>query len=89
MGSDDGHVVVPHSAISAEALANLIDDFITREGTDYGEREHTAEDKRASVRRQLERGKVVIVFDPESESVNLVLAEELAQAAKGTGARRR
>ncbi len=77
MDSELSHVVVPHSSISAEALANLVDDFITREGTDYGEREHSPEEKRASVERQLAKGTVLIVFDPESETVNLVRAEDL------------
>lgn len=77
MDSEANHVVVPHESLSIEALANLIDDFISREGTDYGEREHSAEEKRASVQRQLAKGTVLIVFDPESETVNLVRAEDL------------
>jgi uncharacterized protein YheU (UPF0270 family) len=76
METDAKHVVVPHDALSAEALANLIEDFITREGTDYGEREHTADEKRAAVKHKLERGTIVIVFDLESESASLVNADE-------------
>lgn len=82
MDSESNHVVVPHGSLSTEALANLIDDFITREGTDYGEHEHSPEEKRASVQRQLERGTVLIVFDPESESVNLMRAEDLRAQAR-------
>jgi len=74
------HVIVPHGSLSAEALTNLVDDFITREGTDYGEREYSPEEKRASVQRQLDKGAVLIVFDPESESVNLVRKEDLGSA---------
>ena len=70
------HIVVPHDALSVEALANLIEDFITREGTDYGEREHTADEKRAAVRQKLAKGTIVIVFDLESESAALVNADE-------------
>jgi hypothetical protein len=50
----------------------LIEEFVTRDGTDYGEREHTLEQKKRAVARQLERGEVVIVFDPESETCNII-----------------
>jgi uncharacterized protein YheU (UPF0270 family) len=71
------YIRVPHTALSPAALQGLIEEFITREGTDYGEREHSLEEKRASVQRQLERGEAVILFDPQSESTTLVRREEL------------
>lgn len=83
MDSEAKHVVVPHASLSVDALANLIDDFISRDGTDYGEREHSADEKRASVQKQLSKGTVLIVFDPESESVNLVRAEDLRAESHG------
>jgi hypothetical protein len=63
-------VVVPPDAISAEALEGLIEEFVTRHGTDLGE----AGDKAAQVRRLLRSGKVQIVFDPNTESCNIVEA---------------
>jgi uncharacterized protein len=45
---------------------------VLREGTDYGEREHSLEQKVAQVRIQLERGLARILFDPESNTVTLV-----------------
>ncbi|HSJ96331.1 MAG TPA: YheU family protein [Myxococcota bacterium] len=65
---------IPVEALSAEALRGLIESFVGREGTDYGERERSLEEKVADVRRQLERGEARIVFDPETESVNIVPA---------------
>jgi uncharacterized protein YheU (UPF0270 family) len=44
---------------------------VLREGTDYGEREFSLEQKVAQVRAQLERGRARIVFDPESNSVTI------------------
>ena len=67
-------VEIPVEALSAEALRGLIESFVGREGTDYGERERSLEEKVADVRRQLERGEARIVFDPETESVNIVPA---------------
>ena len=65
-------VQVPLSAVSPEALAGLVGEFVTRDGTDYGTQERSVESKTLSVRRQLERGEVVIVFDAESETFNIV-----------------
>lgn len=66
------HVVVNPQDLSPEAFAALVEEFITREGTDYGHGDHTLDDKVAAVRRQIEKGEARIVFDPELESVNIV-----------------
>jgi len=65
-------VEVPLDALSVDTLRALIESFVAREGTDYGDRERTLEEKVDDVRRQLDRGEARIVFDPESESVNVV-----------------
>ena len=65
------HVEIPHRALSVEALRGLIEEFVTREGTDY-DREYSLEDKRNAVRRQLDRGEAIIVFDPETETANII-----------------
>lgn len=70
-------------SLSAAALEGLVDEFITREGTDYGAREHSLEEKRGSVLRQLARREVMIVFDFESESTTIISREELARAGLG------
>jgi uncharacterized protein YheU (UPF0270 family) len=72
----------PHDALSEDALQGLIDDFVTREGTDYGLHEHSLDDKRATVMRQIARGQAVILFDPESETTTLVRREELTSPRK-------
>ena len=73
------HIEVPHGALSPSALEGLVEEFITREGTDYGPREYSLEQKRDSVLKQLTRGAVLIVFDLEAEATTLVTREELAQ----------
>lgn len=75
-------VVIPHTSLSAEALRGVIEEFVTREGTDYGEQEHSLEQKAERVSRQLEAGEVVIVFDPETESVGLLRHEQLKALAR-------
>jgi uncharacterized protein YheU (UPF0270 family) len=68
---------VPPETLAASVLRALIEEFVTRDGTDYGEAERTLDEKVADVERQLSLGEVSIVFDPETESVNLVTAREL------------
>ena len=68
-------VEVPYSAISEEALVRLIEEFVTRAGTDYGTVERTLAEKIADVRRQLVRGEAKIVFDPETETANIVASQ--------------
>lgn len=74
--SEEG-VVVPWEHLSEEALRGVIENFVTLEGTEYGFEEVDLETKVADVRRQLERGEVVVVFDPKSETAGLVRKDAL------------
>jgi uncharacterized protein YheU (UPF0270 family) len=65
-------VEVPHCELSADALRGLIESFVLREGTDYGERDVAHETKITQVRRQLERGEAKILFDPATETVDII-----------------
>jgi uncharacterized protein YheU (UPF0270 family) len=65
-------MLIPQSALSDEALEGVIKEFVLREGTEYGEQEVSLETKVKQVRRQLDRGEVVVVYDEESESVDIV-----------------
>ena len=69
-------VIVPHASLSAEALRGVIEDFVTREGTDYGLHEHSLEQKCNHVAKQVHSGDVLIVFDVEAESVSLIRREQ-------------
>ncbi len=66
-------VEVPFGLLSSEALQGLLESFVLREGTDYGAREYSLEEKVAHVRTQLERGQARILFDSESNTVTLML----------------
>ena len=67
-------VVVPHTELDADVLRAVIESFVLREGTDYGDREFTLDQKVGRVLRQLERGEARIVFDPQTDSVDIVAA---------------
>jgi len=63
---------VPYTELSTDALQGVIDNFILREGTDYGDRTFSHEQKVVQVLRQLERGEARILFDPLDSSVTIV-----------------
>ena len=64
-------VEVPYTDLPAELLHTVVESFVLREGTDYGEREFSMEDKVSGVIRQLKKGEAKIVFDPETDSVTI------------------
>jgi len=64
---------IPFEALSAEALDGVIDDYVNREGTDYGHREFDLEQKRAAVLRELTSGRAVITYDPDTETTTIVV----------------
>ena len=65
-------VEVPRDSLSHEALRGVIEEFVTRAGTDYGAQERTIEEKIADVERQLERGDAVVVFNVDAGTTNIV-----------------
>jgi uncharacterized protein YheU (UPF0270 family) len=64
-------VVVPHTELAPELLKAVVESFVLREGTDYGEKEVSFEAKVARVIAQLRSGEATILFDPQSESVTI------------------
>ena len=64
-------VVVPYGELDADLVRSVIESFVLREGTDYGEREISLADKVERVIRQLERGDAQIIFDPQTETVDI------------------
>lgn len=73
-------IVIPHQRLSPEALTGLIEEFVTRDGTDSGYTRGSLEENVAMVRRQLDRGQAVIVFDDRSKTCNIMPAETVASA---------
>jgi uncharacterized protein len=63
---------IPYQKLSQSILEKVIEDFVTREGTDYGDGHFSLEDKIAKVKQQLVSGKVGITFNSEDESCYIV-----------------
>jgi len=65
-------VEVPIAALSADALRGVVEAFVLREGTDYGAREFTHEEKVTQLLAALASGEARILYDPATESVTLL-----------------
>jgi uncharacterized protein YheU (UPF0270 family) len=80
MSESSNLVIIPADQLSAEALQGVIEEFITREGTDYGEVELTLAEKVEIVREQLRRRLVVVAFDTLTESCTITTREDAERA---------
>lgn len=69
---------IPYTALSPEALQNLVEEFVTREGTDYGSHAYSLADKVRHVLRQIETGRAVILYDPRTSTSHIEVRERLA-----------
>ncbi len=65
-------IIIPYDQLSIEALKGVIEEFVTRDGTDYGEIEVSLEIKISQVLEQIKSGKAVIVFDQETETCTIL-----------------
>jgi uncharacterized protein YheU (UPF0270 family) len=73
-------MIIPWKELKPETLQALIEEFVSREGTDYGERELTFDTKCAQVRKMLEKREIEVVFDQASESCDLREARSIKKS---------
>lgn len=62
------YVEIPWQKLSPEAFQGMLEELVTRDGTDYGESEMSLDAKISQLRRALESKKATIVFSPDTES---------------------
>jgi uncharacterized protein YheU (UPF0270 family) len=67
---------IPVDKLSPDALQGVIEEYISRSGTDYGEVEASTETKFMHVKFKLETGSAVLIFDDETETTNIFLAND-------------
>lgn len=61
-------IEIPPGELSEAALRGVVEAFVLREGTDYGERDYTFEQKVTQVLDQIARGEARIMFDPDTRA---------------------
>lgn len=76
-GEEVATIRVAPDDLQPDTLRAVVESFVLREGTDYGEHEASLEDKVAQVLVQLRRGEAHITFDPATESINVVVTSAI------------
>lgn len=78
-------IIIPPSDLADETLRAIIESFVVREGTDYGDVETSLSAKVAEVSRQISRGEVLVVWDEVLESCNLITRTQWQRYLKEEG----
>jgi uncharacterized protein YheU (UPF0270 family) len=76
-------VAIPPARLQAQTLQALLEEFASRDGTDYGWREQSLDEKVAQLRRGLEGGALTLLYDSESEHWDLLEHEQAARLLEG------
>jgi hypothetical protein len=69
-------IEVPYERIDPDTLHRMIEEFVTRDGSDWGDAGCTLEDKVQQVLQQLRNKKVIVVFDHTSQTANFVVSRK-------------
>ncbi len=65
-------MLIPHTKLSPATLRAVVEEFVTRDGTDYSSVEQRVE----NVLEQLEAGRVELHFDDQTETCHIATVEE-------------
>lgn len=80
--SDSKPIIVPIDRLSSTALDQLIEEFVTRSGTDYGETECPLAKKKRAVYEQLLSGEIVVIYNLEMQTSDIVVRRSLSAQLK-------
>jgi hypothetical protein len=68
--------IIHVNKLSTKALKGVIEEFISRSGTDYGAIEASLETNFQQVKNKLKNGSAVLIFDDETETTNIFPADD-------------
>ena len=75
-------MLIPYQQVNEITLNNLIEQYVLREGTDYGEIEFSLEEKTQQILQQITDETIYILYSELNESVTLINKEALLQSQK-------
>lgn len=70
--------LIPYDSLNPDTLMTILEDIVTRDGTDYGEYDLSSQQKCQQALAALQSGEAVLLFDTESETIKLLPKSELA-----------
>ncbi len=68
--------IIPVDKLSPETLRGVIEEFISRNGTDYGAVETSLDANVRTVKRKLENGSAILIYDDETDTTNIFRADD-------------
>lgn len=75
-------LLIPYQELSADTLEGLIEAFVLREGTEYGEQDISLSEKVSQVKTQLQADQLVILYSELHESVDIITKQQWRQLVK-------
>jgi hypothetical protein len=75
-------LLIPYQDLSADTLEGLIEAFVLREGTEYGEQDISLSEKVSQVKTQLQADQLVILYSELHESVDIITKQQWRQLVK-------
>lgn len=69
-------MIIPYQELSPEILHAIADEFVSREGTDYGAIEISHQSKIEQVIRQVKAGEAFILYSELHESCTIISKQE-------------
>lgn len=75
-------MIIPLAQLPADTLHAIIENFVLREGTEYGSEDVSLNDKIAQVHQQLKQGSACLVYSELHETVNIVPAEQFIEGSE-------
>ena len=70
-------MIIPIDTLAPDTLRNIVESFVLREGTDYGDYQDALEEKVEQVMSQLRSGEAVLLYSEEYETVDIRLAKDV------------
>jgi len=70
-------MIIPYQELSDDALRGVIEEYITREGTEYGDIELSLAEKVQQVHLQLRKGTIVVIYDGTLQQCNIMTKDNL------------
>ena len=66
-------MIIPWDKLSGPALEGIIEEYVSREGTDYWQSDFSLDQKKSDIKKPLESAEVQITFDPESKTCSIIV----------------
>jgi uncharacterized protein YheU (UPF0270 family) len=76
-------MIIPYNELSEDALQALVEDFVTRDGTDYGQDEKSMQEKAVHLLALLKAGKLLVTYNEVTQDCGLVTKDKLTNNNQG------